>query len=93
MRELQLIFFFFQLKGGLVFCKNVIKRNTLSRQAGCVGRNKVAKKERCYLRGFGTVARWSSILPDCSLIIREKKSSSGTVEPGWSPSELGKLLR
>jgi hypothetical protein len=29
----------------------------------------------------GTVARWSSIRPDCRRMIREKKSSSGTVGP------------
>ena len=38
---------------------------------------------------FGSEARWSSRRPDCSLCIKLKKSSSGTVgasKGGWPPS-------
>lgn len=41
-----------------------------------------SSKLKIYLVGrMGTVARWSSIRPDCKRIISEKKSSSGTVVP------------
>lgn len=56
-----------------------------------------------YFFGLGTDARWSSILPDCSLMMSEKKSSSGTVAPrlfwlSWGgreapSSSCGKELR